>query len=107
MTDPYRTPPMGWKPEPREGSSFLKREVPPSVFECMEALVDLPSFYVARPPMCFALGPAALQAFYARLRPGSLGADAFDRTALHPTWNGIPVALLIGSADHNEVRLVR
>lgn len=44
MTDPYRAPPAGWKPEPRDGSSFLKREVPPS------GRVPLPvSFFAGRP----------------------------------------------------------
>lgn len=112
MTDPYRTPPAGWKPELREGSSFLKREVPPGIFERMEALLNehrrATLAYV--PPLAFALGPEAKRAFWesfhASMRPDATRKPAGARGGF-PTWSGVPVADLLGCADPNEVRLVR
>lgn len=106
MTDPYRTPPAGWKPEPFEGSSFLKREVPPSIFERMEKLLAAYNRDALRPPLAFALGPLALRDFYNGLRPGSFGEHVFHASE-RPTWNGVPVAFLVGFEAPNEVRLVR
>lgn len=101
MTDPYRSPPAGWKPEPREDKA-------PSVFARMDALLNehrrAALEYVT--PLAFGLGPQAMKAFYTGLRATLFGPGIFEATE-RPTWNGIPVAHLIGYTDPNEARLVR